>query len=90
MRPVQDMHWCRWCRETKPIVHDCVAGCTCPPSDDQDWHANECPQFEDCGGWITHEDPPCGGCDRCMQLMAAHDADLARQSDIESPQGDPR
>lgn len=34
--PVVDMRFCRWCRESKPVGHDCPAGavgCTLNPPD---------------------------------------------------------
>lgn len=83
MIPVEDMQWCRWCRETKPADHkDCVTPCTCPPEHDEDWHAPECAQFEDCGGWRVHDDPPCGGCDSCLMAINAY---YARPTEEETP-----
>ncbi|HEY9373174.1 hypothetical protein [Streptomyces sp.] len=69
--PVQDMRFCPWCRETKPVGHDCLAGavgCTTNP-----------PEGPACGA--------CSGCTGTQSVDLARRAEFEHgsPSDLHHP-----
>lgn len=41
--------------------------CSCPETPEwEHYHSEGCPKYTSCGGWTW--DPPCGGCDYCLQM----------------------
>lgn len=70
------MRWVNPYRLARVYVYTRRHGCRCPviwsatTEEGQMSHHPSCPRYTDCGGWRW--DPPCGGCDRCIQAQLAY------------------